>query len=427
MDQRSQRGGTDALGHQGEGVRRTAVYDLVGGTVRSRVKLYAHTLFGDQTPEAFAESAGETLNSGLRREDECGEQFNTGENMSDTVKVVLCGCGGMSGTWFKAAESFDDIHIVGVVDLFPEVAEGRNQEFGLSAVVGTDLASVIKETGAKAVFDVSVPDAHYGVTMSALNSDCHVLGEKPMADTMVHAREMRNTAQEKGLTYAVIQNRRYTKDIIAFRDLVQGGGIGDLTTVNTDFYIGAHFSAGRDKRDFRDSMPHVLILDMAIHSFDQARFVSGKDPVSVYCHEWNPKGSWYDYDASANCIFEMTDGVVYNYRGSWCAEGMNTTWECQWRVIGGKGGALWDGAAEVAAEVVERQETFMNEKKSMEITLPGEIPYAGHRGLIRDFIDHIKGDGPVPQTVCTDNIKSLAMVHGAIESAETRKKVPIEI
>ena len=347
--------------------------------------------------------------------------------MPDTIKVVLCGCGGMSGAWFNAAGTFDDIEIVGLVDLFPEAAEGRKQEFNLSAVVGTDLETVLKQTGADAVFDVSIPDAHYGVTMTALNNGCHILGEKPMADTMAHAREMRDTAQEKGLTYAVIQNRRYSKDIIAFRDLVQSSNIGDLTTVNTDFYIGAHFSAGRDTPDFRDSMRHVLIFDMAIHSFDQARFVSGKDPVSVYCHEWNPKGSWYDHDASANCIFEMTDGLVYNYRGSWCAEGLNTTWECDWRVIGEKGTALWDGGAEVAAEAVEAQDVFMNDKIPVEITPPEDLAHTGHRGLIRDFIDHIKGDGPVPQTVCTDNIKSLAMVHGAIESAETGKKVAIEI
>ena len=66
---------------------------------------------------------------------------------------------------------------------------------------------------------------------------------------------------------------------------------------------------------------------MAIHTFDMARFISGADPVAVYCKEWNPSGSWYDHDASAIAIFEMTGGIVYTYRGSWCAEGLNTTWE----------------------------------------------------------------------------------------------------
>ena len=348
--------------------------------------------------------------------------------MSKTVRVVLSGCGGMSNTWFNAAKTFDDIELVGLVDIVPEAAERRKAEHGLTnAVIGSYLEAVIKETHAGAVFDVSIPEAHYGTTMTALNNGCHILGEKPMADTMAHAREMMDTAKKNSLTYAVIQNRRYNKDIIAFRDLVQSGGIGDITTVNTDFYIGAHFSTGKDTPDFRDSMPHVLLLDMAIHSFDKARFVSGKDPVSVYCHEWNPKGSWYDHGASANCIFEMTDGVIYTYRGSWCVEGLNTTWECDWRVIGHGGSALWDGAADVKAIAVDNSEGFISPGVPIAISPPEDIEFTGHRGLIRDFIDHIKGDGDVPQTACTDNIKSLAMVHAAIESAETGRKVEIEI
>ncbi len=55
-------------------------------------------------------------------------------------------------------------------------------------------------------------------------------------------------------------------------------------------------------------MTHVLLLDMAIHTFDAARLISSADPVGVYCHEWNPAGSWYDRDASAAAIFEMSNG-----------------------------------------------------------------------------------------------------------------------
>ena len=55
------------------------------------------------------------------------------------------------------------------------------------------------------------------------------------------------------------------------------------------------------------------------------RLLTAADPVSVYCHEWNPAGSWYDHDASAVAFFEMSDGLVYTYRGSWCAEGLVRT------------------------------------------------------------------------------------------------------
>ena len=175
-------------------------------------------------------------------------------------------------------------------------------------------------------------------------------------------------------------------------------------------------------------MAHVLLLDMAIHTFDAARYISGTDPVSVYCKEWNPAGSWYDRDSSAVAIFEMTDGLVYTYRGSWCSEGLRTTWECDWRIIGQQGSILWHGDERMQAEVLDGDEGFFRPVKAVEIPADN-VPAnktGGHAGVIRDFIDCVRTGG-TPETTASDNIKSLAMVFGAIKSAETGRTVDIEI
>ena len=83
---------------------------------------------------------------------------------------------------------------------------------------------------------------------------------------------------------------------------------------------------------------------MAIHTFDAARYLSGQDAAAVYCYEFNPANSWYSADASAHAaIFEMTNDVVFSYRGSWASEGVHTPWESVWRVVGTKGSLTWDG------------------------------------------------------------------------------------
>lgn len=230
---------------------------------------------------------------------------------------------------------------------------------------------------------------------------------------------MLDAAQKSGKTYAVMQNRRYLDPIVRFRQLLVSHAIGALTTINADFYVGAHFGG------FRDETEHVLLLDMAIHSFDQARYLSGADPVSVYCHEWNPSGSWYRHGASAMAIFEMSNGVVFNYRGSWCAEGLNTSWECAWRAVGEKGTAVWDGHDSINAECVAGTDGFIREQQPVPIPEIPKLAHVGHAGVIYDVLDSVKA-GRTPQTICTDNIKSLAMVHAAIESATTGKKVTIE-
>jgi predicted dehydrogenase len=328
----------------------------------------------------------------------------------------------MSRRWLDVASRIEGLTVVGLMDIREEAARQRAGDFGLEhAVLGTDLGQVLDETAPDIVFDCSVPEAHAPVTLAALERGCHVLGEKPMADSMENARRMVAAAGKAGRLYAVIQNRRYDPRIRRLRRFLAGGALGELSTLNCDFYIGAHFGG------FRDRMEHVLLLDMAIHTFDAARFISGADPVSVYCREWNPAGSWYDHDASAVAVFEMTSGLVYTYRGSWCAEGLNTTWECDWRVIGSRGSATWDGADRVRAEVVEKGGGFHSEMAEAEVPeAPDGAKHGGHEGIIREFVDCVRNGG-TPETVCTDNIKSLAMVFGAIESAGKGQPVEIQI
>lgn len=341
--------------------------------------------------------------------------------MSDKARITLVGCGGMSGAWLRVATQMEEVELVGLVDISRESAERRAEEFGLKdAVIGTDLAQVLEATSPDVLFNCTVPEAHTVLNVQGLEHGCHVLCEKPMADSMENAHKAAEAAEKSGKILAIIQNRRYSPTIRRLRNFVDSGVIGPMTTVNSDFYIGAHFGG------FRDQMEHVLLLDMAIHSFDQARLIMGADPVSVYCKEWNPSGSWYDHDASAIAVFEMSNGAVYTYRGSWCAEGLNTSWECDWRIIGENGTATWDGGGGFAAQKVAETGGFHSKWADVEIPpFDAGTKVGGHEGLIKEFVRCVQTGG-TPETTYTDNIKSLAMVFGAIESAESGKEVKIE-
>ena len=320
----------------------------------------------------------------------------------------------------------DDVAIVGMVDLKEETARKRADEFGLTrSAVGTDLPTMLSDLQPDAVFDLTVPEAHVNVTLTALDHGCHVMGEKPLADSMDHARQMVEAAKQAGRIYSVIQNRRYDPNIRRLRTFLESGAVGSISSVTSDFFLGPHFGG------FREEMAHVLLLDMAIHTFDAARYISGADPVSVYCKEWNPNHSWYKHGASAVAVFEMSDGIVYTYRGTWCNEGLPTTWECDWRVTCDNGTVKWDGADGFAAEAVTER-VACDGRGQQGKCAPAEVPahdgstrLGGHGGVIREFIDCVKSGGK-PETVCTDNIKSLAMVFAAIESAELGKPVEVK-
>ena len=331
-------------------------------------------------------------------------------------RALVVGAGSISGAWFPPLIA-EKVQVAAVVDLSVAAARRAIGKYGLDAVASNDLAAALKRTRPDFVVDLTVPEAHCAVTCAALRAGCHVIGEKPMASSMGEARRMVRAAERAGKMYMVSQSRRWDANHHAARQAVATGKIGRLTTVNCDFYIGAHFGG------FRDRMPSPLILDMAIHHFDLCRFLTAAEPQAVYAKEFNPAGSWYAGDVSAACIFEMSDGVVFNYRGSWCAEGCHTSWNGDWRFIGDKGTLLYEKDSEPYGQVVANKTGF--QRKLRDVKAPrAAVKHGGMHGALREMLAFLR-TGTVPQTQCHDNIQSLAMVFAVIASARSGRRVGV--
>ncbi|MFC0215068.1 Gfo/Idh/MocA family protein [Paenibacillus chartarius] len=335
-------------------------------------------------------------------------------------RIAVAGCGGMANAWVEYAVSRTDAEIVALADIRLEAAQAMAERHGLSCPVFTDIESAIRESGANVVFDVTIPASHHHIGATALRLGCHVMGEKPMAATMEEARDLLHVAEQTGRSLSVMQNRRFNAGIRAFRSIIESGTIGKVGYVGADFFLGPHFGG------FREQMDSPLVLDMAIHTFDQARFLTGANPATVYCHEFNPAGSWYAGNAAAICIFEMSDGSVFCYRGSWCAEGAPTSWEASWRITGERGTAIWDGRQLPYAEIVSPEQQpgkFIKDYKKVEPE-PGWNGREGHQGCLDDMFAALAENRPA-ETAGSDNIQSMAMVLAALESARTGQKVDV--
>ena len=59
------------------------------------------------------------------------------------------------------------------------------------------------------------------IVTTAMQAGCNVMGEKPMAETYADAEEIVELSKQTGKRYAVMQNRRYLKQIRAYRDVVR--------------------------------------------------------------------------------------------------------------------------------------------------------------------------------------------------------------
>lgn len=312
----------------------------------------------------------------------------------------------MGRGWLRTIRNSTVAELAGVVDINPAAAEAAVAE--LEGVAhGTSLTEVATATGADIVVDVTIPEAHHPVTLEALRIGLPVLGEKPLAATLAEAVDLVRAAESAGELFMVSQNRRYNPHLWALK--AQAEAIGQVGILTHEFFKAPHFGG------FRDAMAHPLILDMAIHNFDAARFLLGADPVSVYCEEYNPSWSWYDGDAAATAIFEMSGGIRFVYTGSWCSEALETSWNSNWRLSGSAGSATWDGDNEPTMQLIEG----VNEQRAVP-----ELPGEGLSGSLADFVTALR-TGVRPMLDAHDNLQSLAMVHAAIASSSTGTRVRI--
>jgi predicted dehydrogenase len=319
--------------------------------------------------------------------------------------VVLVGAGLMGRAWRDTIEAAPDVELVGIADIDPGTARAAVADLGRDVPTGADGVALAMESGARAIVDATVPEAHHPITTAALFAGLDVLGEKPAAATVAQALSLAAASQITGRLFMVSQSRRWNPRLFALRAMAED--LGAVGAVTTEFFRAPHFGG------FREEMAHPLLVDMAIHAFDAARFVLGAEPVAAYCEAYNPPWSWYTGDAAATAVFEMQGGARYTYTGSWCSPGAETSWNGVWRVSGERGSARWDGDSDPVLDA--------------DVEVPSRPPtrYAGIAGALAVFADALR-TGVSPMGEVHENVLSLAMVEAAVRSAETGARVLLD-
>jgi predicted dehydrogenase len=326
-------------------------------------------------------------------------------SQAEPVRLIQVGAGLMGRHWLDVIGQSTDVRLVGLADLDLPTAQRAAAGAGFADVeVASSLAELLDRLEADAVINVTIPEAHAEVSTTALLNGLAVLCEKPLADTLPAALSMIAAAEAGGRLLMVSQSRRYWRNLEGLRGQI--ARLGRLGLVACSVFKSPHFGG------FRDQMAYPLLKDMAIHQFDLARDLIGSEPVWISCESFNPDWSWYAGDAAAEVNAEFADGTRFMFTGSWCSPGLETSWNGSWRISGASGTALWDGDHAPIAQIADGTPI-----PAVVGTGPEEIA-----GSLAEFVTALR-DGSVPYGEAHSNVLSLAMVEGAIRSAQTRRRI----
>ena len=326
-------------------------------------------------------------------------------SQAEPVRLIQVGAGLMGRHWLDVIGQSTDVRLVGLADLDLATAQRAAAGAGFADVaVASSLAELLDRLEADAVVNVTIPEAHAEVSTIGLLNGLAVLCEKPVAHTTSAALSMVAAAEVSGRLLMVSQSRRYWRNLDALRGQV--ARLHRLGLVECSLFKAPHFGG------FREQMPFPLLVDMAIHQFDLTRNLIGSEPVWITCESFNPAWSWYAGDAAADVHAEFDDGTRFVFAGSWCSAGLETSWNGSWRISGSGGTALWDGDNEPVAQTEEGESI-----PAVAGTGPEEIA-----GSLAEFVAALR-DRSVPSGEVHSNVMSLAMVEGAVRSAQTRQRV----
>jgi len=165
--------------------------------------------------------------------------------------------------------------VAGIFDVDPAASRERAQSFGIS-VVFDSLAAAARADGV--VFDVAVPPGEVPGIIARLPRGSAVLIQKPMGRDLADARRIRQLCRERGLLAAVNFQLRFAPNMLALRDALTRGLLGDVTDIEVRLTLHTPWGYWA----FLKGVPRLEVLVHSVHYIDLIRSLAG-EPSGVYC------------------------------------------------------------------------------------------------------------------------------------------------
>ncbi len=342
-------------------------------------------------------------------------------------RAVMIGAGGIANAWQQrflppfAAR----LKIAALVDINREVLDAAGDRLGVPADARfTDMHAAFAAAGRFGVDCclIAIPPAfHREAALGAMDAGLAILSEKPIADTWASAVDIYRAATRHGTRMQIIQNYRYTPNIRTVKAVLDSGRLGRVR------YVVGRFAADYRRplawgAAFRHEIRHALLIEGAVHHFDQIRNLSGADCATIAGVDWLPEGAdSFKGECVGLFVMRMTNGVMAQYEGTCLAAGRQQSWHEELYRIECEGGALvTDGSAHVWIE----EHTPGTGLRTEDVPLV-EVPWPGHQAMIAQFVDWLDG-GPTPPTVIADNMRTTAMLFGGIAASEENRVVDVQ-
>jgi len=195
-------------------------------------------------------------------------------HVAETRRIGLLGCGRIGRVHAGViAREIPGLALTAVADTVPEAAQGVSASVGAPA---RSIEEVLESDDVDAVAICTSTDTHVDLVIAAARAGKAIFCEKPVSLDLAEVDRALAAVKNAEVPFMIGFNRRFDPGHRSVRDCVAEGGVGDLHLLRIT------------SRDPAPPPPEYIavsggiFLDMVIHDFDMARYVTGSEVVEVY-------------------------------------------------------------------------------------------------------------------------------------------------
>jgi len=187
------------------------------------------------------------------------------------MKVAVIGAGSMGRNHARVYSELPGLELAAVCDVDISVAREVAVRFGTAAF--TDYGKMLADVQ-PVVVSVAVPTAlHLEVALAALEAGAHVLVEKPIAASLEDGRCIIEKARSTNRQLMVGHVVRFNPAMQLLKQKLLDGEIGRIFQIVCR-RVGPFPARIRDVG---------VVVDLAPHDLDLMRYLTGLEPIRVYC------------------------------------------------------------------------------------------------------------------------------------------------
>jgi myo-inositol 2-dehydrogenase/D-chiro-inositol 1-dehydrogenase len=195
--------------------------------------------------------------------------------LTNKLRIGIIGAGRIGRLHAENLKSNPRLEIKAISDIRPELAQEWAAGLGILEVT-SDYKHLLNNPEIDAIFICAPTDSHATIIEEAAKAGKHIFCEKPVSLDFRKTKQAIHNAEQAGVKLQIGFNRRFDPNFERVRNLIDEGKIGDPHIIKI---------TSRDPNppgeDYIKSSGGIF-LDMSIHDFDMARFLSGSDVEEVY-------------------------------------------------------------------------------------------------------------------------------------------------